>query len=265
MKHWIFRILQPSSRNGPGRLFDAAILVLTSASVFAVFAETFDLSPVAVRVFAAVEIAASLVFTAEYALRVWTADLLHPRLPPWRARLRYIHSGMAIVDLLSFLPFWLPMLLPTHLLGLRAIHLLCLLRILKLNRYLTAISAIVAVFRRKSRELVASCILIGLLMLLSSLLMYHAEHDAQPDAFPNAFAGLWWAAATFTTIGYGDIYPVTVAGRLLGALIAFLGIGMVAIPTGILGSGFVEHFSRSSKNPPAPLRCPHCGKELPRP
>jgi voltage-gated potassium channel len=85
-----------------------------------------------------------------------------------------------------------------------------------------------------------------------------------PDKFTNAFAGLWWAVATLTTVGYGDIYPVTAFGRFLGAVTALLGVGLVAIPTGILSAGFVEHFSRSSKPPAPPRRCPHCGKELPR-
>ncbi len=238
-------------------------MALILASVFAVFAETFALPPRVLSALFTVETVVSLAFSVEYVLRLWTADLLYPNLPPCRARLRFVLSGMALVDLVAILPFWLPVLFPGHLLGLRAIRLVRLLRVLKLNRYMDALSAIGDVFRQKSRELVASCIFICLLMLLSSLLMYHAEHDAQPEQFSNAFAGLWWAVATLTTVGYGDIYPVTAAGRLLGAVIAILGIGMVAIPTGILSSGFVEHFSRP-KNPPPPKRCPHCGKELPR-
>ena len=238
-------------------------MLLILASVLSVFAETFALSDFTFARLERIEIVISIIFSVEYALRVWTADLLHPELPSWQARMRFVRSGMALVDLVSILPFWLPMLLPAHLLGLRAIRLVRLLRILKLNRYMEAIAAIGSVFRQKSRELVASCIFICLLMLLSSLLMYHAEHDAQPDQFTNAFAGLWWAVATLTTVGYGDIYPVTALGRLLGAVIAILGIGMVAIPTGILSSGFVEYFSRAAK-PAPPTRCPHCGKELPR-
>lgn len=267
MKKWIFRVIQPSDGYWPSRLFDWTIMVLILASVLSVFAETFALPQPVLAVLARIEIVTSIVFSIEYALRVWTADMLHPSLPPWRARLRFISSGMALVDLVAILPFWMPMLLPGHLLGLRAIRLVRLLRVLKLNRYMDALAAIGNVFRQKSRELVASCIFICLLMLLSSLLMYHAEHDAQPDKFTNAFAGLWWAVATLTTVGYGDIYPVTVLGRVLGTVIAILGIGMVAIPTGILSSGFVEYFSRSPKSSSPsspPPRCPHCGKPLPR-
>lgn len=264
MKKWVFRVVQPSDGYWPSRIFDWTVMVLILASVLSVFAETFALSPRILAILDRIELVTSIAFSVEYALRVWTADLLHPSLSPWRARLRFVCSGMAIVDLVAILPFWVPVLFPGHLLGLRAIRLVRLLRILKLNRYMEAIAAIGEVFRQKARELLASCIFVCLLMLLSSLLMYHAEHDAQPDQFANAFAGLWWAVATLTTVGYGDIYPITTIGRILGAVIALLGIGMVAIPTGILSSGFVEYFSRASKSDSTPLRCPHCGKEIPR-
>ncbi len=261
IKQRVFRVIQPSEGYWPSRVFDIGIMALILASVFSVFAETFDLPAKAVSAIESFEVVASIVFSIEYVLRVWTADLLYPELTPWRARLRFVRSGMALVDLVAILPFWLPMLLPGHLLGLRAIRLVRLLRVLKLNRYMEAMAAIGEVFAKRSRELVASCLLIFLLMLLSSLLMYHAEHATQPDVFRNAFSGLWWAVATLTTVGYGDIYPVTAIGRFLGAIIALLGIGMVAIPTGILSSGFIEHFSHSD-NPSPPARCPHCGKEL---
>ena len=106
------------------------------------------------------------------------------------------------------------------------------------------------------------------LLVIASLLIYHAEHDAQPDKFTNAFSGLWWAVATLTTVGYGDIYPVTALGRFFGAVIAIMGIGMVAVPTGILSAGFVEVLEKKTKNgedektDEPPTYCPHCGKKL---
>ena len=160
------------------------------------------------------------------------------------SRVRYVMSVMAIVDLVTILPFWLPMLLPGTMLGLRALRLVRLLRIFKLNRYFDAMKSLGAVIVRKKRELLGSLFFVGILMLISSLLMYSAEHDAQPDVFRNAFSGLWWAVATLTTVGYGDIYPVTVLGRLVGTLIAFSGLAAVAIPTGIISSGLMESMSR---------------------
>ena len=262
IKQRVFRIIQPSDGYWPSRVFDLVIMALILASVLSVFVETFDFRERILFAIARFGMVASIIFSVEYALGIWTADLLHPGIPRWRARLRFICSGMGLVDLVAILPFWLPVLLPGHLLGIRAVRLVRLLRVFKLNRYMEALAGIGEVFQKKSRELVASCMFICFLLLLSSLLMYHAEHDAQPEKFRNAFSGLWWAVATLTTVGYGDIYPITALGRFIGAIIAILGIGMVAIPTSILSSGFVEHFSRRVKST-APTRCPHCGKELP--
>lgn len=103
--------------------------------------------------------------------------------------------------------------------------------------YFNALQAIGDVLSDKRRELIGSLFFVGLLMLISSLLMYSVEHNAQPAVFRNAFSGLWWAVCTLTTVGYGDIYPVTVPGRVLGALIAFSGIAALAIPTGIVTAG----------------------------
>ena len=261
-KQWVFRIIQPSDGYLPSRVFDIGIMALIAISVLSVFMATFSVSEDVSAVMKKGEFVMGVVFSVEYFLRLWTADLLHPELPPWRARARYVFSWLALVDLVAILPLWLPMFLHGHLLSVRSVRLIRLLRVFKLNRYMEAMAAIGDVFVRKRRELVASGIFILVLMLLSSLFMYHAEHAAQPDKFRNAFSGLWWAVATLTTVGYGDIYPVTAAGRFLGAVIAILGIGMVAIPTSILSSGFLEHF-RSRERSSATIRCPHCGKEIP--
>ena len=246
-KSWIFRIIQPSDGYLPSRIFDLVIMALIAISVLSVFAATFSPPKGVVSALMVIEIISCVVFSIEYVLRVWTADLLHPDLPRWRARLRYVCSGMALVDLVAILPFWLPVFFPGHLLGLRAVRLIRLLRIFKLNRYMEAMAVIGDVFRKKSRELVASGIFVLVIMLLSSLLMYHAEHGAQPNVFRNAFSGLWWAVATLTTVGYGDIYPVTTVGRLLGAVIALSGIAALAVPTGIITAGLTERLDREVK------------------
>lgn len=241
----IFEIIQPDDGTSfLSRFFDRAITALILASVIIVFASTFDLPPRVLRILALLEGVASCVFTIEYVLRIATADFLYPRSGAIMSRVRYVMSIMAIVDLVAILPFWLPMLLPGTMLGLRALRLVRLLRIFKLNRYFDAMKSLGAVIVLKKRELLGSLFFVGILMLISSLLMYSAEHDVQPDVFRNAFSGLWWAVATLTTVGYGDIYPVTVLGRLVGALIAFSGLAAVAIPTGIISSGLMESMSQ---------------------
>lgn len=273
IKAKIFDIIQPAGEgNVASRIFDLFIMTLIFLSIVSVFAATFSPPRAVRRALWYFEVFSVAIFTIEYLLRLWTADMLYPDLSPVRARIKYCKSGMAIIDLIAIVPFYLPFLIPVNLLGLRAIRLVRLLRIFKFNRYSDALMSIGDIFRQKSRELGASLFFVMILMVIASLLIYHAEHDAQPEQFQNAFSGLWWAVATLTTVGYGDIYPVTVAGRILGAVIAILGIGMVAIPTGILSSGFMEHLatrnkadekSQKNENPDDEINyCPHCGKKL---
>jgi len=236
-----YEILQPDDGTSVlSRAFDWLITALILVSVVIVFLATFDLPPRFLRLLMIFESVASIVFTAEYLLRIATADFLYPQNGMIAARVKYIVSPMAIIDLAAILPFWLPMFLPGTMLGIRAFRLFRLLRIFKLNRYFDAMKSLGEVIASKKRELLGSLFFVAILMLIASLLMYSAEHDAQPTVFCNAFSGLWWAVATLTTVGYGDIYPVTALGRFLGSVIAFAGIAAVAIPTGVISSGLVE-------------------------
>jgi len=267
IRKYIFSVIQPAtSGNAVSKVFDIAITALVLASVVCVFAVTFSLPKSYVDLLNKFEIVVSIVFSIEYILRMVTADLLYPGCSKPKAVLKYVFSGMAIVDLLAILPFYLPMLFPGSFLAIRIFRLLRVLRIFKLNRYFESLAAIGTVIRGKSKELIGSLFFVVLMLVISSLVIYTVEHDAQPEAFKNAFSGLWWAVATLTTVGYGDIYPVTGLGRLFGAIIALLGIGMVAIPTGIISSGLIEHINQAkekneSKGEPFEY-CPHCGKKL---
>jgi len=244
----IFKIIQPAeSGNFGSRMFDLFITALVLLSVISVFATTFDLPGGWLECLRIIEAVISIVFTIEYVLRLFTADLLYPDIRPWRAAIRHVCSGLAIIDLLAILPFYLPMFLPCNLLAIRVFRLLRLMRVFKLNRYFESLSAIGEVLHAKSRELFGAMFIVMLMLVLSSLAIYEVEHDAQPGVFKNAFSGLWWAVATLTTVGYGDIYPVTVLGRVFGAIIALLGVGLVAIPTGIISSGLIECWDRSKE------------------
>lgn len=244
----IFEIIQPDKGNSiASRVFDWIITSFVLVSVIIVFADTFELQGDVVRFLDVLEIVIAIVFTVEYFLRILTADFMFPKLGVLRSRIRYVFTPMAIVDLVAILPSWLPMFLPGAMQGFRAFRLVRLLRVLKLNRYFDAMKAIGSVVVSKKRELLCSLFFVVILMLVSSLLMYSAEHDAQPKAFQNAFSGLWWAVATLTTVGYGDIYPITVFGKILGAVIAFSGIAALAIPTGIITSGLTDQLSYSKR------------------
>ena len=245
IRRMIYDIIQPDKGTSiTSRIFDWIITSLVLTSVVIVFSDTFELPVDVVHFLDGIEGVISIVFTTEYLLRIITADYMFPRCGLLRSRFKYVFTPMAIIDLLAILPFWLPMILPGSMQGLRAFRLVRLLRILKLNRYFDAMRSIVNVVESKKRELLCSLFFVIILMLVSSLMMYSAEHGAQPNTFRNAFSGLWWAVATLTTVGYGDIYPITVFGKILGAVIAFSGIAALAIPTGIITSGLTEQLSR---------------------
>jgi voltage-gated potassium channel len=258
----VYNLIRTDDENGvAASIFDGTIIALIAVNVLLVILDTFSFPPAVQSVFRKIEIISVVVFTAEYAARLWTADKTAPGKSPLAARLKYAISFMAVIDLLAILPFYLPFVFSVDLRILRAIRLLRLLRLLKVNRYTSALSTVGAVMRHKASQLISSILVVLVVMIIASVLMYNVENEAQPEVFANAFSGLWWAIATLTTVGYGDIYPITAAGKILSAVIALLGIGLVAVPTGIISSGFVEHIG--AENPEDEKSyCPHCGKKL---
>ena len=187
-------------------------------------------------------------FLIDYLLRVFTATFLYPDEKESKAILKYMFSFMGIVDLLSFLPYCLPVFFPAGTIAFRMIRIIRIFRLFRINAYHDSLSVITSVIVERGQQLVASVFIIVVLMLASSLCMYSLEHEAQPEVFSNAFSGIWWATSTLLTVGYGDIYPITTLGKLFGILISFLGVGMVAIPTGIISAGFVNQYSRIKKS-----------------
>ena len=183
-------------------------------------------------------------FAIDYLLRLCTAKYLYPEKTEGRAILRYIVSAAGIIDLLSFLPYYLPVFFPTGAAAFRMFRVARIFRLFRINAYYDSLNVITEVILRKKQQLLSSVFIILVLMIAASLAMYSIEHDAQPDVFKNAFSGIWWAASTLLTVGYGDIYPVTQLGKAVGIAITFLGVGMVAIPTGIISAGFVEQYQR---------------------
>ena len=183
-------------------------------------------------------------FTVDYFLRLWTARYLYPDVSGKRAVLKYALSFAGLVDILSFLPYYLPFVFPQGAMAFRIIRIVRILRLFRITAYYDSLHVIKAVLSSKSQQLISSTLMIFVLMLASSLCMYSLEHEAQPDVFENAFSGIWWAVSALLTVGYGDIYPITTLGKLFGIFLTFLGVGMVAIPTGIISAGFVDQYSR---------------------
>ena len=198
------------------------------------------------------------IFTSEYLARLWVCTLHTDYRSPFRGRVRYMMTPLMILDLLVIVPFFIPFFLGDTRFIL-VFRILRIARILKLTRYSKSLSRLGLVILKKRDDLVASAGIVLMLLIISASIMYHVENSAQPDKFSSIPAAMWWGIATLTTVGYGDVFPITSLGKFIGAFIALLGIGMVAVPTGIIGSGFLEEMQAEKAGESL---CPHCGKKL---
>ena len=239
-KKRLFDIIQiGQTGDTPSKLFDLFIVSTILLNILSLFLLTFEsLSPLfpALR---AVEGVTTLVFCVEYLARIWTAEYLYGE-KGIKSVIRFMLSFDGIVDLFTILPFF-------FLGGFIAFRFLRVARIFHLFRINTAydsFNVITSVIYEKRNQLISSIFILWVLILASSLCMYNAEHAAQPDVFENALSGVWYSVATIFTVGYGDVYPVTLVGKLMGMCITFLGVGAVAIPTGIISAGFVEQYTK---------------------
>ena len=187
-------------------------------------------------------------FCIDYLLRVWTAKYLYRDMKESEAIRKYMFSFTGIIDMLSFVPYYLPIFFPGGAVAFRMIRIARIFRLFKINAYYDSLNVITAVINGKKQQIISSVFIVVVLMIASSLCMYSIEHEAQPEVFQNAFSGIWWAASTLLTVGYGDIFPITIGGKILGIFITFLGVGMVAIPTGIISAGFVEQYATIKKD-----------------
>ena len=264
IKQRIFEIIQIASPNDKvSKIFDISLIALILLNVSLVIADTFSLPLIVQKISGILEKISVIIFSIEYLLRSWTADLLFPKKNYFIAKIKYIFFFFSIIDLLAIFQFYLSLFFLIDLRVLRMLRIIRLFRVFKINRYTNALSSIAKVFRNKQHELLSSIFVVLLLMIVASVLMYSIENSAQPDVFKNAFDALWWALATLTTVGYGDIYPITVLGKILSAIIAILGIGLVAVPTGIISAGFMEEIQEEKNKMDDIKYCPYCGKKLP--
>jgi voltage-gated potassium channel len=248
-----YRLLHEDSRASRG------IAVLIVINLAAVVLETVEsLRESAGGLFQIIEVISIAVFTIEYAVRLWSCAE-NPRFAHGIAgRFRYALTPIALVDLAAVLPFYLPLLIPADLRFLRTLRLLRMIRILKLGRYSRAIQLVYRAVRETREQLGVVLIVITILMLMACSAMYLFENEAQPEQFSSIPATFWWGVMTLTTVGYGDIYPLTVAGRITAAIVAFLGIGLFALPAGIVASAFVKLIGNENE----PKVCPHCGESI---
>lgn len=240
-KKRIFDIIQIGRRDDfISRAFDIFIVAVILVNIGVLFLGTFEELQRYDSAFRWAEAVTVFIFCIEYALRIWTAEYLYPNENRAKAVRHFLCSFDGIVDLLTILPFF-------FLSGFVAFRMLRVVRIFhlfRINAYYDSFHVITSVLYEKRNQIISSVFIILILMTASSLCMYSAEHEVQPEVFNNAFSGMWWSIATILTVGYGDIYPVTVLGRVMAIVISFLGVGAVAIPTGIISAGFVEQYTQ---------------------
>ena len=240
MRKRIFNIIQIGNKDDlPSRMFDIGITVVILLNILITFMETFDDLSELFGVFKVIETVTVIIFCIEYILRIITADYLYPGDSPLKSRLHFLISFDGVVDLLTILPF----MFLSGFVAFRILRIARIFHLFRINTQYDSFNVITLVLKEKWKQVGSSLVIILVIMLAASLGMYSVEHNAQPEAFPNAFSGMWWSVSALLTVGYGDIYPITVIGKIMAIIIAFTGVGVVAIPTGIISAGFVEQFS----------------------
>lgn len=245
LKKRIFEIIQIGKETDTAsRIFDIVLAANIVINVVVTILCTFDELSAYATLFNVIDAVTTGFFLFEYILRLWTAHYLYPELSRGRAVLKFALSIDGIIMLLCILP----MFFLDGLVVFRMLRVVRIFHLFMINSRYDSFNVIMAVLKEKKNQLLSSYFILIILTLAASVLMYNLEHEAQPDVFRNAFSGIWWSASSLLTIGYGDIYPVTAAGRVVAIFIDFLGICSVALPTGIISAGFVESYRKMQRN-----------------
>lgn len=237
-----YHLIESTEQSGRlSRWLDVGLIILIALNVIVVAVETmpgwYQAHRMAFDIFDACSVA---IFTVEYLMRVWVSveDLRYRG--RW-GRLRYMCTPMAIIDLLAIAPYYLAQFMGLDLRFLRALR---LLRIFKLTRYSSAMSLLLVVLKEEANTLMAGFFILFIMLILAASGAYLVEHQVQPDAFGSIPQSMWWALVTLTTVGYGDVTPITSMGRIFGGMVTIIGIGVAALPAGILASGLADHIHR---------------------
>ena len=255
------RLFSPNDGGRIGYATDWFIMLLIITNVSAVILSTVDaVYEPYTRLFRTFEIFSLTIFTIEYVARIWSAVEEDEYSGAVVGRLRFASRPLLIIDFLAIAPFYIAFIgIGLDLRFLRALRLIRLFRLLKLARYSTAVQTLGWVLEDRKEKLVIALFTNGLLLVVASSVMYFIENAAQPGEFSSIPATMWWGVAALTTVGYGDMYPVTMAGQFVGAITAILGIGMFALPASILAAGFIEAAENELDER---KQCPHCGKAV---
>ena len=245
------------------KVINSFIIILIILNVTAVMLETVHpLYDDYKKLFDTFDLISVIIFTIEYVLRVWSSNHEGKYKHPITGRIKYMLSAGALIDLLAILPFYLHAFVGFDLRMLRILRLLRFFRLFRLTAYMKSTRLVVNVFKSKFNELLLSFVLTMFLVIIASCLVYFAEHIQNPKQFSSIPATMWWAVVSLTTVGYGDMIPITAWGKFFASLILFAGVAMLALPAGIITSGFLDEMRKLRQ--PHQFNCPHCGKPIDR-
>ena len=262
LRRLLYRVLETSTgkRRGISLVFNLVLITIITLNAVAIMLHTVpEYNQSYAQLFIDFELFSVIFFSVEYLLRVWVCVESDKYRHPIFGRLRYMVSASALIDFLAIFPFYFS-LFTTDLGVVRILRLFRIFRLFRISRYSQAYRMIQRVVEEKKEELVLSFSFVVFMLIIISSVMYYVEHPAQPDKFTSIPATMWWGISAMTTVGYGDILPITPLGKLLGGISAIMGIGLFALPTGILVSGFTEQIR--TKKEPVRRVCPHCGEAL---
>jgi len=242
-RKWLYQVLEQDRHGLSSRFINIALMLLILANVVCIIVSSEEsINTRFNSFFQFFEIFSLIIFTIEYLVRVWVSversekDLTQPL----KSRIRYLFKPMAFVDLLAILPSFV-LLLGSDFLILRVLR---LVRVFKLSRYSRSMELLITVSKQEAETIISAIFILIILIIISATGVYIVEGDVQPDEFGSIPRALWWATVTLTTVGYGDVVPITTLGRMLGIVIVITGIGMAALPAGIMASGFTAEIGR---------------------
>ena len=259
----VYLTLEPTEKGGIAeRILEIFIIVTILLNILAIILESVkEIDQKYDPYFRDFEVFSLIFFTVEYIGRIYSIVEKPEYKDPIKGRLQYAFTPLALVDLFSFLPFYLTFL-PIDLRFLRIFRLMALFRMFKVARYLSALKIFRRVLVERKEQLVLSFLFILFILVIISFIMFYVEHAAQPDKFSSIPATMWWGIATLTTVGYGDLVPITDLGKFLGGIFAIAGVALLALPAGILSSGFFELLHVDRDEGVKGKKCPHCGKDI---
>ena len=254
-----YELFAPRLGGRVGVFVDWAIITLIALNILAVMFETVD--PIAAayaRELYLFELVSVAIFSVEYLARLWPSVEAREFEGPISGRLRFASRPLMLVDLVAIAPFYIAAVFAIDLRFMRALRLVRIFRLLKIARYSASLRSFGFVLRKQKEKRAVAAFVDVLVLVLAASAMYQLEHAAQPEQFSSIPATLWWGAVTLTTVGYGDMYPITPEGQFAGAIIAIFGIGLFALPESILAAGLIDELQEQNE----PVLCPHCGEPI---